>query len=359
MLERFWMSIVSKRKWYDFGPLLSYNAPYCMAVGGRGIGKTYGAKKMGIRDAIRKGEEFIYLRRYKTELAAARDTFFADVGIEFPDKDFRVHGNRAQMSDPVDPDNYEDEKEYNKAVKSRVWVTIGYFIALSTAQKQKSVSYPKVTKIIYDEFIIEKGALHYLPNEVDAFNNFYVTVDRYTDRVRVFFLANSVSIMNPYMTEWDIVPTESTEFVRRANGFIVAHFPDSSEFAADIYSTRFGQFIKGTEYADYSVGNQFADKNGRLLMVKGNKAKYQFTLECENGRFSVWYDLVNNRFHILNREIKDPVVYTLVIEKMDEDKTLMTVRDKPLAYLRSAFNTGRVYFDKDSTRNTFREIFKR
>lgn len=351
--------MTTKRKYYDFGPLLSYNSPYNICAGGRGIGKTYGAKKLAIRDAIRKGEEFIYLRRYKTELSAARDTFFADVGIEFPDKDFRIHGNRAQMSEPIDIDNYEDEAAYNKAVKSRKWVTIGYFVALSTAQKQKSVSYPKVTKIIYDEFIIEKGALHYLPNETDAFNNFYVTVDRFTDRVRVFFLANAVSIMNPYMTSWDIVPTDENEFVRRGKGFITAHFPDSAEFAKDIYSTRFGQFIKGSDFAEFSVDNQFADQNGRLILLKGSKAKYQFTLECENGMFSVWYDMVKNTFHVHDRVIKDPTVYTLVIEKMDENKTLMTVRDKPLAYLRSAFNTGRVYFDKDTTRNTFREIFKR
>lgn len=347
------------RKYYDFGPILSYNAVYNLACGGRGIGKTYGAKKLAIRDAIRKGEEFIYLRRYKTELSASRDTFFADVGVEFPEKDFRIHGNRAQMSDPINPDEYETEADFSKANKARVWVTIGYFIALSTAQKQKSVSYPKVTKIIFDEFIIEKGALHYLPDETIAFNNFYSTVDRYSDRVKVFFLANSVSIMNPYFIAWDIVPSESNEFVRKANGFIVAHFPDSDEFAKDIFRTRFGQFIEGTDYAEYAVANQFADNNDSLVSVKGHKAKYQFTLECETGTFSVWYAMTNNHFYVQTRLPGNQTVYTLVPEKMSEDKTLMTVRDKPLAYLRASFNTGRMWFDRPSTRNTFREIFKR
>jgi hypothetical protein len=349
----------SKRKYYDYSKVRSYNGVYNFIPGARGLGKTYGAKDMGIKNAIRKGEEFIYLRRYKTELSAAKDSFFADIGHTFPDKDLRVIGNRAQMSELINPDDYANESDYNKAAKARVWVTIGYFVALSTAQKQKSVSYPKVTIIIFDEFIIEKGALHYLPNEVDAFNNFYVTVDRFTDRVKVYFLANSVSIMNPYFMAYDIAPDEEREIVRREKGFIVAHFPDSEDFSKDIYQTRFGQFIKGTEYSDFAVGNQFKDNNDSLILVKGYKARYQFTLETETGRFSVWYDMVNNRFFIQEKDNKNPTIYTLVVEKMDEDKTLMTVRDKPLAYLRSAFNTGRVLFDKPNTRNAFREIFKR
>lgn len=347
------------RKYYDFSVIRSHNGVYNLIPGARGLGKTFGAKEISIIDAINKGEEFIYLRRYKTELAAARDSFFADVSFKFPKKEFRIMGNRAQMRDLVDPEKYESEEEYNKASKKAKYITIGYFVALSTAQKMKSVSYPKVTKIIYDEFIIEKGALHYLPNEVNAFNNFYVTVDRFQDRVKVYFLANSVSIMNPYFMEWDIVPEEGREFVKREKGFIVAHFPDSAEFSKDIYSTRFGKFIQNTEYSEMAVGNQFRDNNDTLITVKGYKNKYKFSLETEFGNFSVWYDVVNNAYYVSDKDIKNPTVYTLVIEKMDSDKVLMTVRDKPLSYLRSAFNNGRVTFNKPQTRNAFRAIFKR
>lgn len=349
-----------KRKFYDFGPVLSHNAVYNFIVGGRGIGKTYGAKKRVIRAAITRGDEFIYLRRYKTELAAARDTFFADVGVEFPDKEFRINGSRAQMSDPVDPDLYEDESAYKKALKERSWSTIGYFVALSTAQNQKSVSYPRVKTIIYDEFIIEKGALHYISNEHIAFNNFFSTVDRYMDKTKVLFLANSVSIMNPYFIAYDIRPDEEREFVRRHDGFITAHFPDSDEFNKAIYQTKFGRFIEGTEYADYAVGNQFADNHEALITPKGSKAKYQFTLECTTGTFSVWYDVTDNNFYIQSKTPKgQETIFTLIPERMDTGKVLMSVRDKPLDYLRTAFNTGRVHFDAPPTRNTFREIFKR
>lgn len=352
---------MSTRIYYDFGPILSYNAIYNLACGGRGIGKTYGAKKLVVKKAITNGEQFIYLRRYKTEVAATRDAFFADFAHEFPEKEFRVFGNKAQMTDYFDEEKFSDEAELKKAKKERVWETIGFFVALSTSLIQKGRPFPQVRTIIYDEFIIEKGALQYLPNEVKVFNDFYSTVDRYRKKneVKVLFLANSVSIMNPYFIAWDIVPDEESEIVKRGSGFVVAHFPDSEEFSKDIYQTRFGKFIEGTEYADYAVGNQFSDNNDSLIQGKGYKARYQFTLECVNGTFSIWYDMINNKYHIQDRLPKVQEVYTLVPEKMDEGKTLMTVRDKPIAYLRASFNNARVVFDKPSTRNTFREIFKR
>ena len=49
---------------------------------------------------------------------------------------------------------------------------MGYAVNLSTAGMKKSVAYPLVTRIIYDEFTIEKGFIRYLPNEVQSFLNF-------------------------------------------------------------------------------------------------------------------------------------------------------------------------------------------
>ena len=130
---------MSKRKfsYYDFGRVLSYNAVINMIMGARGLGKTYGAKKIVIKNAIERGEEFIYLRRYKPELKN-RDNFFSDIAHEFPGYEFRVNGPRA---------------EYRLEGDDK-WKTMGYFQALSIAGHVKSVAFPLVTTIIYDEFII-------------------------------------------------------------------------------------------------------------------------------------------------------------------------------------------------------------
>ena len=84
-----------KFSYYSFSRVLSYNGVYNMVMGARGLGKTYGAKKIVIKNAIEKGQQFIYLRRYKTELRG-RNSFFTDIQHEFPDEQFRVEGPYAQ-----------------------------------------------------------------------------------------------------------------------------------------------------------------------------------------------------------------------------------------------------------------------
>ena len=337
-----------KQDYYNYDKLYSYNGTYNFLVGGRGLGKTYGAKVKAIKSSIVKGDEFIYLRRFKTEMGTARNTFFADIVGLFPEWDFRINGGRAERA----PIETRDDKK-------RAWVTMGYFISLSTAQNQKSVAFPKVKLIIFDEFILENGTLRYLPDESTIFNNFYSTIDRYKDKTKVLFLANSVSIMNPYFLEYEIRPDQETEFVTKAGGFIVCHFADSDKFKSAVFQTKFGQFIQDSEYAKYAVGNTFSDNHEMLLARKDAKARYVFTLESKRGTFSVWSKPGGSEYFIQDRLPKSQIMFTLVPEKMDSDKTLITFSDRPLAYLRTAFRQGNVQFDKPTTRNAFIEIFKR
>lgn len=338
--------------YYSYNKVLSCNGTYNFIVGGRGLGKTFGIKVKAVKDWLRKGEQFIYVRRYTKELAKARATFFADIAHLFPKHQFRIHGDQAQIA------NLDTDPKAKNA-----WVTIGYFVALSTGQSQKSVSYPKVTKIIFDEFIIEKGKVQYLPNETVVFNNFYSTVDRWQDRVKVFFLANSVSIMCPYFIQYEIEPdkADAAGLIRKLDNFIVCHFPDSKMFAQSVFQTKFGKFIKESdeEYADYAVGNVFSDNGKGLISPKDSKARYTYTLETSKGTFSVWYNMFTREYTIQEKRPKNEILFTLVPEKMTEDKKLLVHSDKIMSQLRTGFRSGRVTFDKPPTRNVFIEVFKR
>lgn len=345
------MSTKTALPYYNFDKLYSYNGTFNFLVGARGLGKTYGEKIKAIKDALNKGDEFIYLRRYAKELQRAKDTFFADVE-GFEDWDFRVNGGIAEAA----PAETRDEKK-------RPWKAIGYFFALSTVQSVKSMSFPKVKKIIFDEFIIEKGMIHYIPNEVHAFLNFYSTVDRNKDKTKVFFLANSVSMMNPYFLEWDIKPDQVGEWYTTGPedepNFLVCHFAESAEFATAVYETKFGKFIKNTEFADFAVGSKFKDANDAMIGGKPSTAVYHFSLESKAGVFSVWVDGKHSTFYCQGKRPKQEILFTLIPERMDTHKFLTSYNDKPLQFLRAAFNRGDVYFDEAKTRNAFAEIFKR
>lgn len=331
--------------WYDFGPVLSRNALYNFICGARGTGKTYGAKRRAIRSAIHKGEQFIYVRRYHDEVKLAKEAFFADIHHEFPGYVFRVVGYTAEF----------------KKSTAKKWQTMGYFVALSKAQQLKSVSYAQVTSIIFDEFIIERGAIHYIADEANRFNDFYSTVDRYQERVRVFFLSNTVSIMNPYFLQYNIQVESETEWIIKGEGFLCVHLPNDEAFKQEVMKTRFGRFIAGTDYAKYAVDSHFLDNNPALIARKTPTAAYYATIETVSGTFSVWVDRPGNDpvYYVQEKRPRVENIYTMIPEKMDEGKTLLHFSDRMGQRLRAAFKNGIMYFSTPTARNAFAGIFKR
>lgn len=334
--------------YYSYNKVLSYNGVYNFIVGARGLGKTYGAKRKVIRDFLKRKDEFIYLRRYKSEVSG-KSTFFTDIAHEFPDVEFRINGNSAQVCHtPSIPD------------KEKRWETMGYFVVLANAQSKKGVSYHNVKTIIYDEFIIEKGHLQYLPNESRVFNDFYSTVDRWKDKTKVLFLANALTIMNPYFLEYRIEPKRGEQLIVTHNGFVVVHFPESRKFIDGVFATRFGQFIKGTDYAQYSVVSEFYDNNDLLLKRKGPDAVYSFSIDSEYGTYSVWKEAGDpTSWYLQEKRPKREILFTTVPENVGRGMVYLTTSSRLLSMLRSAYARGYVYFDSPTSRNAFQGVFVR
>lgn len=156
--------------YYNYDKVLSYNALLNMLIGERGVGKTYGASKMVTKKFLKKGEEFAYIRRYKSELKKSVPKFFDGLqnNNEFPEHNLYAKNNIF----------YCDNKQF------------GYAMTLSTAQDLKGTEFSKVTTIIFDEFIIEEGQKkYYLKNEVDIFLGLIETLARMRN-IKVFMLAN-------------------------------------------------------------------------------------------------------------------------------------------------------------------------
>lgn len=341
--------MATKLDYYDFNALLSRNGVYNFCVGARGLGKTYGAKKFAIKDFLKNENQFIYLRRYDTELKGAKAALFNDLHEEFPGFEFMSQGDLLKIR-PVETADGDKFK----------WKICGYAIPLSKAQQKKSISYHDVKTIIFDEFIIERGRVQYLVDEAKVFNDFYSTVDRYKDKTRVFFLANAISIMNPYFLEHNIEPKEDQEWIRKENGFIVAHFPKAEAFKRGVLDTRFGKFIEKTEYADYAVNSFFIDNKNVLLKKKSEEATYIATLITDGGRFSMWMDSTDVRtFYIQEKCPKVENVWVMRPEWMSENRTLVEFSHPILSRLRSAYANGNCWFDKPQSRNAFSGIFKR
>ena len=83
----------NKNQYFNWGPVLSRQAPITMVVGARGLGKTYGLRKACIEEYLRKGLRFVEVSRFKSEQKAVSKGYFARVSQEFPGMEFEVRGN--------------------------------------------------------------------------------------------------------------------------------------------------------------------------------------------------------------------------------------------------------------------------
>ena len=117
--------------YWDIRVPKSYNCLFNFIVGMRGNGKTYGTKKEVIRDFLRDGSQFVYLRRYKEELKKVKVKYFDDILDEFPDVKLECkHGNF-----------YINDK------------LAGYSQALSTSKVEKSNPFARVTWLCFQQSV--------------------------------------------------------------------------------------------------------------------------------------------------------------------------------------------------------------
>ena len=79
-------------KYWNIDRTLTHNVLFYVIVGNRTAGKTYGCKKKGINNFIKKGEQFAYVRRYEKDLKESLPTFFDDIikNNEYPEYEFKV-----------------------------------------------------------------------------------------------------------------------------------------------------------------------------------------------------------------------------------------------------------------------------
>lgn len=329
--------MVANKMWYTNSLLLSYNNLFNFVMGNRGGGKTFDSKNWCIRDFIKKGAMFIWVRRYKTELDECLDGFFADIQFMYPNEKLEVKGRKFYINDKL----------------------AGYAVALSVSSQLKSKSYPLVDKIIFDEYVIATGVFHYLKNEVTVFLEFYETVNRMKDNVRAMFVANAISVVNPYFLYWNIKPNLNKRFTK--NGQITIEFYKSQEFIDAKNKTRFGQLVAGTKYGQYAIENEFLEDNDVFIGDKTSKAEFMLGTKYNGKMYGFWVDYKEG--FIYANEQYDPSSYNLyAITKNDHEPNLLLIKSlascKPIQRIVYAFQNGLLQFSNMQVKNQFYEFIQ-
>lgn len=325
--------------YYNYNKVISYNALLNILIGSRGVGKTFGASELVVKDFIKNGNEFVYLRRYKTELSKSMSKFFKALIQEnkFPDDNLDVKGNTFYINDNV----------------------AGYGVTLSTAQQLKSSNFPKVKTIIFDEFLIESGQGHYLKNEVDIFLGLIETISRMRN-VRVFMLANAVTEANPYFLYFDLTLPYNNDIRTFKNGLILLQYMNNPEYIEAKKKTRFGKLVSGTDYEDYAINNNFVDNNSMFIEHKSGNSKFSFSFIYKDNRYGVWIDYNNSKIYVSNDFIENGFVFATTTDDHKPNTLLYSIAKNYNCWnvFIKNYKLGNVYFENNKIKNLCKDIIK-
>lgn len=351
---------------WDIDRTLTHNALFYVIMGNRSAGKSYGSKKRAIKNFISKGEQFGYIRRTKDDLKDSAKEFFKDVGKEFPNYEFKVDGNKFYCRLAIDEENEKAKKWTDNDI-------IGYGFNLTTGSNKKSIPYPKITMLIFDEFLLDdqSSQQRYMKNEPRALLNLYETIARPgTDhpRVLLFMLANSTSINNPYFLFWDLqMPDES---IPDKNGKYIWHHPKRPILVENVKKkelieakkkTEFYGVIAGTGYDEYSLDNKFINDDDTFVEKRSSTARPYFSFYYKDQRFGVWISMIDGLMWVSNQyDPGYPIVYSITMK--DHKPNTMFLRSRKQAQhfnnFIQAYKDGCVRFENVLIKSMCYEVIK-
>lgn len=253
---------------------------------------------------LKNGEQFAYIRRYKSDLKNSVPTFFTSV---VNNEEFQNHlynkGNTFYCDDDI----------------------CGYAMTLSTAQDLKSSNFDKVKNIIFDEFIIDEGQKkYYLQNEVETFLNLIETIARMR-KVRIFLLGNAGNILtNPYFLYFDLAVPYNTDIKLYKDGLILVQYMNNEDYRKEKKQTDFGRLVSGTSYENYAIENQDNHLSLDFIEKKKGSAKFTFGFIYKGSTFGVWIDTTYGKMYVSNDyDHHSPYIFACTLPDHSENTMLL------------------------------------
>ena len=335
--------------YYDKTKLLSYHKFFNIIVGNRGGGKTYGMKDWGIGDNIKTGRQFAWVRRYCTEIKKMRKEFFKDISPKYPNVKFSVRG---------------DDKTGEFIADGK---TIGYYFALSTSSSIKSIPYPLIDKIIFDEFLIMGKTYHYINDEVTLLMELIESIfrnreyesqfDKSIIKPRgVYLVGNNITVANPYYLYFDIRPT-SNFYVDKKRELCVEQFTNQ-QFIEMKKQSRFGKLVAGTKYEEYAIENKAYLDNDKFIKPKPSTAKFNCAIVYHGKTYGFWLDYKNGDMYC-NLQY-DPSSYNIYsLTKDDHSINTFLVKNTNNTYIKNVlwlFSNGCMFFENTQIKGAVFEI---
>lgn len=186
---------------YEIQETLSATDEYLDIVfvySGRNRGKSFEISSQLLADAWYDNKQFGYIRR--------NDATVYDVEQYFEDKRQFIKDMTDNKCEGITKTRgrlyfYHVEENANGELRKILDKECGYFFALSRQASYKSLQYPEVYNLLYEEVLTEGT---YLGAEPEKLMNLYSTTKRNKTGFRMWLVSNLVTAVNPYSNAWGI-----------------------------------------------------------------------------------------------------------------------------------------------------------
>lgn len=258
-----------------------YDPQYVMLISSRNDGKSYAVKKRALRQAIDHGDEFSYLRRYEIDLKRADPCrYWAD---------FEKEGNNVfeQLSGGL----YDCITQRNREVfllgkragkKIEEGKVVGHIHALSVAPSYKSLQFPNVRNILYEEFVSDR----FLWDEPRKLMNYVSTILR-SNVGQVWLVGNTITRINPYFREWQL-----TGFHKMKPGQIDVYDQPFTDDGGVVHNVRVCVHIPNVTAKSKGIKGMFFGTAAGMIAGQKWDSKEQPHLEKNVREYDTLYEMV-------------------------------------------------------------------
>lgn len=291
-------------KYYSLNKINKKDATYNVIFGERSNGKTYATLKQALENYFDNGSQFAYIRRWSVDVQPKRMNNLFNAIIEDGYLEKLSGGKFTAIFYRTGRFYLCTYNDKGKPIYNEEDI-IGYAFSLSENEHNKANSYPRVTTIIFDEFLTNKI---YLPDEFILFMNTVSTIVRQRTNVKIYMLGNTVNKYCPYFKEMGL-----TNILSMKQGSIDLYtYGDSKLKVAVEYADSKKKFKKNNFY--------FAFNNPKLKMITGGAWELNIYPHApvkwlpKNIIFTYFIDFNDNIYQceIIN---KDTNVFTYIHEK--------------------------------------------
>lgn len=320
---------------------------FFILMGGRGIGKTTSITIKALKLQHYKDEQFVIIRRYKSETQKAKNMFDK---IAPSIKAIGIGEGGYKFVKTIKNEKGEEKK-----------VVIGFLLTLSLQATFKSgINFDKVTTIIFDEAILQRGGnFRYMTDEVEQFLELISTIVRLRTNYKVFILGNNLDIFNPYY-EYFNLPRFNRQYIDKERGLLVEEIPPKESFKELQSKTPLHNLIKGTAYGDYHDDNKVLIKSVGAIGNKSINAELLIRFVVNDRTINVYVQEGFNLFiELRDKIIKDNISFVIYENSKPNYGMVKTYRSLDISkYILDRYSRNKIINENETARELFNVIME-